>query len=87
MCMPYVCVVAIKSKNPDPLELELQMVVGHYEDAGNQTLCFYKSSPCSLLLNHLYTFNVENTSNNLILYSEDCIETSDIYRRLFFKIK
>lgn len=37
---------------PVPLELELQRVVSHYIDTGNQSLTPYKSSKCSYLLSH-----------------------------------
>ena len=48
--LAYVCLHSAcrnQKRSLDPLELELQMVVGHHVDAGNQNWVLCKSSQCS----------------------------------------
>ena len=59
ICMS-VCLCTMHMQDPwktgescTPLELELETVMSHYVDAGNQTQVLCKSSQCSYPLSHL----------------------------------
>ena len=63
MCMPGAC--RGQKRVLDHLELELQRVVNHHVDAGNQTQFLCKSNKCSSLLSHLnrslmFSFSITN---------------------------
>lgn len=61
ICALCVCLMPVKVLNP--LELELQLVVSHHVEAGNQTWKFPQEQQCSYLLSHLSW----TSSNNLEL--------------------
>lgn len=57
----HLCMVGTQGgqkRAPDPLEWELQTVVSHHVDSGNQTHDLWKTIQCSQLLSHLSILNL-----------------------------